>query len=487
MSKIELSDVCIGAEESLRAVAAKLDANALGVVFVEERGILQGVITDGDLRRATFNDGADPTQDAASIMNPHPAVLPVGAGAQETFAALSKGISEGRRVFPRVDGAGLIKGISYRDDWGVIPVSTPSLSQMEASNVLKCIEENWISSSGPFVSQFESEFSQFIGLQNALAVSNGTVAITLALQALNVPRGSEVLVPSLTFAATANAVLAAGATPVLTDVDPSTWAMSPEIIKPLLSEHTSAIVPVHLYGNPCDAVGLRALADEHQLLLVEDCAEAIGTLVDGRHVGSLADAATFSFFANKTLTTGEGGMVLFRDPLALGVARQLRDHGMSPSRRYWHEVPGFNYRLTNLQAAVGVAQVQRGHDLVAKRMEVGRLYQKHLRKISEVTTMPESPFGKTSYWLTPVLLDGSAADQRDRVMEGLALSGIETRITFPPLHTMPAFEGLRHSPDMYTVEEIGRRGICLPSSPTMSEDDVVCVVEELAEQVRRLA
>ncbi len=487
LSRLAISDVCVGHDATIRQTVELMDVNCLGVAFITEGNRLLGVVSDGDFRRAVLRGHADLDAPVSTIMNRSPATLSVGAGAEETFMALATGLEEGKRVFPRVDADGVIRDFSYREHWGLLPVAEPELTGSEAAYVLQCLEQNWISSSGPFVREFEKGFAAYTGLAHPVAVSNGTVAITLALQALGLAPGDEMIVPSATFAATANAVVAAGGSPVIADVDPVTWGLSPATVAELVGPRTRGIIAVHLYGSPCDVVGLRAVANAHGLLFVEDCAEAIGTTIAGAHVGALSDAATFSFFGNKTLTTGEGGMVFFASAEAEARARQLRDHGMSSSRRYWHDVVGYNYRLTNVQAAIGVAQVERAAQLVGRKQRVGRLYEEGIAAIPGISMMQASPFGESSYWLVPVLVAPELTAYRDMLMELLASEGIQTRVTFPALHTMPAFAPYRHAGAFPVSDVIESRGVCLPNTPRMTEESVDFILRALADSVEKIA
>jgi perosamine synthetase len=486
MTRIDLADVSLPTTATVREAIEKVDRNCLGVVFITDDDRLVGAVTDGDFRRSVLRGEGQLEALVTTIMNPSPSTLSVGAGAEETFSALAEGVSRGRKVFPRVDQDGRIREVSFREHWGLLPVAEPDLTGAEAANVLKCIEENWISSSGEFIPQFESGFSAFTGLSNPIAVSNGTVALTLAMQAIGLRDGDEVIVPSLTFAATANAVVAAGGTPVLADVDPITWGLSPATTEPLITNRTRGIIPVHLYGSPCDTAGLSTLAASHGLFMLEDCAEAIGSRHVGAHVGALGDSATFSFFGNKTLTTGEGGMVFFRDADAAQRARQLRDHGMSRVRRYWHEVVGYNYRMTNIQAALGVAQVDRAHDLVARKQRIGLAYLESLSYIRGVSPMPTSPFGESSYWLFALTLAHEHSEKRDALMEYLAYQGVQSRITFPPLHSMPAFSDFPRANTLPVTERIASTGICLPNTPRMTTETATSVVVKLGEGLTQL-
>lgn len=476
--------MCVGADTTVADAMRRIDDNLLGVVFVVEPDLtLLGSLTDGDVRRALLAGRLDLTAPVAGIMNDKPRALEEGSGAEATFAALSTGLRDGKAVFPRIDAEGRIRSFSYREDWGLVPIAEPQLAGNEARYVLECVESSWISSTGPFVEEFEGSFAEFTGLQHPVAVSNGTVALTLALQALGLTPGAEVIVPDLTFAATANAVVAAGGVPVLVDVDPDSWGLTPGLVEPAIGPRTWGVMPVHLYGNACDAPGLRELCDSRGLMMVEDCAEAIGTRIDDRHVGAFGHAASFSFFGNKTLTTGEGGMTFFEDPAAGQRARVLRDHGMSKTRKYWHDVIGFNYRLTNLQAAIGVAQLERADELVGAKFRNAAAYLHGLADVRGARPMVQSTHGACSYWLFPVLLEGATTADREVVMEALAVRGIQTRTVFPALHEMPAFARMRRSEDMTVSLDIAGRGLCLPNNPRMTAEDIEHVLASLAESL----
>ena len=248
-----------------------------------------------------------------------------------------------------------------------IPLLEPSLNGNEMKYVSECINSGWVSSKGEFVRRFEEMFSLLNQDLHSVSASSGTSALHLALIALDIGKGDEVIVPNLTFAATVNAVLHSGAKPILVDVDDRSWNITVEKVKPLISKHTKAIIPVHLYGQPCDLIGLRRLADLNNLYLIEDCAEALGSSFDGNPVGTYGDASMFSFFGNKTITTGEGGMVIFKEKFLANKAKIFRDHGMNPDKKYWHDYIGYNYRLTNIQAALGLAQLEQLNSILEKK------------------------------------------------------------------------------------------------------------------------
>lgn len=345
-----------------------------------------------------------------------------------------------------------------------IPIYQPDLSGNEKEYVLECISSTWISSKGKFIPEFESRFGQYVGVRFATAVSNGTVALHLALVALGIGPGDEVIVPTLTYVASANAVTYTGATPVFVDSEAGSWQISPEDIRAKITPRTKAIMPVHLYGAPCDMDAIMAIAHEHNLQVVEDCAEAIGTLYKGRHVGTFGDIATFSFFGNKTITTGEGGMVVTNDQTLHDRAVHFKGQGLAVSRQYWHDVVGFNYRMTNICAAIGVAQMERMDTFLEDKRRIARGYMERLRDLG-LTFQNEAPETRHSYWMMSILV-GDPAD-RDPLRSWLADRDIETRPLFYPVHTMPMYQ--KHFERHRVAEMLGWRGINLPSWPGLSD------------------
>ncbi len=348
-----------------------------------------------------------------------------------------------------------------------IPVYRPDLSGNEQQYVMECMQSTWISSKGKFIGQFEEQFAQRIGVRHATTVCNGTVALHAALLALGIGPGDQVIVPTLTYIATANAVSYCGATPVFVDAEPGHWQIDPADVQRKITPHTKAIIAVHLYGHPCAMDELMALCRQHHLFLVEDCAEAIGTLYRNRHVGTFGDIATFSFFGNKTMTTGEGGMVVTNDRTLFDRACHFKGQGLAAHREYWHDVVGYNYRMTNLCAAIGVAQLERLDAFIERKKRIAALYRAGLRG-TPVTIHAESPDGVHSHWMVTVLLEH--AEDRDPLRAHLAAAGIETRPVFYPIHTMPIYS---HRYQRHRVaEDIAWRGVSLPSFPSLTDAEV---------------
>ncbi|MDB4538771.1 DegT/DnrJ/EryC1/StrS family aminotransferase, partial [bacterium] len=296
-----------------------------------------------------------------------------------------------------------------------IPVSMPSVGDRERDYLLRAVESGWISSLGEYVTRFEEEFAAFCGAREAVSVSNGTAALHLALHALGIRAGDEVLVPDLSFIASANAILMSGATPVFCDIDPETLCVDVASAESMITPRTKAIMPVHLYGHPADMTAVMALAERHGLVVVEDCAEAHGSEIEGQRVGSFGECGTFSFYANKNMTTGEGGMITTNSEQLADDLRELRDHAMSKTKRYWHERMGFNYRMTNLQAAVGCAQMESLPRFLAERRRVFARYQANLADDSRVRLNREAPGTKHSYWMICAEISGVSEATRDQI------------------------------------------------------------------------
>ncbi|MDQ6911317.1 MAG: DegT/DnrJ/EryC1/StrS family aminotransferase [Verrucomicrobiota bacterium] len=355
-----------------------------------------------------------------------------------------------------------------------IPVYQPNLTGHEAQYVNDCLASNWISSKGKYIERFEKAFSTFTDAPYSIAVCNGTVALHLALVALGVGPGDEVIVPTLTYIASVNAITYTGATPVFADCLRATWQLDPADVERKLTPRTKAIMAVHLYGHPCELSELNRIAKENRLLLLEDCAEALGSYYEGTHVGTIGDIGTFSFYGNKTITTGEGGMLTTNNPTLWERAVHFKGQGLAKHREYWHDVVGYNYRMTNLCAAIGLAQLERVEDILARKRAIADLYKLALSG-SPYEVQAEGSNVKHSYWMVSILIPEAA--QRDAIREHLLKHGIETRPVFYPAHLMPMYSSLyqQHA----VSEDIGARGINLPSYPDLKDEEVRFVCETL--------
>jgi perosamine synthetase len=358
-----------------------------------------------------------------------------------------------------------------------IPVYKPHFTGREREYVLDCIDTGWISSRGAYVDRFEKACGEAIGDGHVNAVFNGTVALHLALAVLGVGPGDEVIVPTLTYVASVNAIRYVGATPVFCECDRATWQMDPTDIARRITSKTRAIMAVHLYGQPAPMREIMELAARHRLVVVEDAAEALGSRIGSQHVGTFGDTATFSFFANKTITTGEGGVVVARrkehhDEIAL-----LKAQYASNEKRYWHNKLGYNYRMTNIQAAIGLAQIEGLASIVARKRAIAAGYAKHLAHLPYEHHSEAS--GTThNFWMCSILVPCSA--DRDRLAAHLASRGIETRPVFYPVHTMPMYVETARGQRFPVSEDIAARGLNLPSYPDLSEDDLAYICDAIS-------
>lgn len=364
----------------------------------------------------------------------------------------------------------------------MIPVSAPSIGKEELENVIEAVKSGWISSKGRFIKEFEESFANYIGMKHGVAVSNGTVAIHLALKALNIGPGDEVIIPNLTFIAPASMTLLAGAKPVLVDVNKDYWCIDPDCVKSHISEKTKAIIIVHLYGNPADMDPLMEIAEKHGLYIIEDCAEAHGALYKGRKVGSMGHVSCFSFYGNKIITTGEGGMCLTNDEETAVKMRILRDHGMRPEKRYWHEVVGYNYRMTNLQAAIGVAQLRKIEEFIEKKRKIAKLYKESLENIDQIGLHPEMKWARNVYWLYSILLKDEHT--RNKVIMHLERAGVETRRFFYPINLMPPYRKYAGKSSCPISLNLSKRGMNLPSWTELTEDQVLYIAEQVRQAVK---
>lgn len=355
----------------------------------------------------------------------------------------------------------------------MIPVYQPYFTGREKEYVNQCIDSTWISSKGEFISRFERAFAEYTGADYATSVCNGTVAIHLALAALGIGPGDEVIVPTLTYVASVNTILQTGATPVYIDSLLTTAQLDPRQIEKKISPRTKAVMAVHLYGLPCEMDTISAICRENNLYLIEDCAEAFGTYYKDQHVGTFGEAATFSFFGNKTITTGEGGMVVLRTKELLDEAYLLKNQGVSTAKEYWHDRLAYNYRMTNICAAIGLAQIEHADEILAMKRNIACWYKEGLQDLP-LRTHDEIKGTRHSFWMCSVILDN--ATQRTPLRDFLKQEGIETRPFFHPAHTLP------HCAEdcSYPVAELlGASGINLPSSPALTYHDVAKICEAI--------
>ena len=359
----------------------------------------------------------------------------------------------------------------------MIPVCEPTLIGNELKYVTDCLKTNWISSAGKYIKQFEESFAKFCDCKYGVACNNGTTAIHLALEACGIGKGDEVIIPAFTMIATCNAVIYSGAKPVLVDSEKETWNMDVNKIEERITNKTKAIMPVHTYGHPVDMDVINNIAKKHNLLVIEDAAEAHGAEYNGKRTGSLGKCAAFSMYANKIITTGEGGMITTNDEKVAEKAKLLRNHAFIKPR-FLHKDLGFNYRMTNIQAAIGLAQMEKADELVNRRINNAKLYNSLLKDVKGITLPPCKEWAKNVYWMYGILVEEEFSISMPQLRETLEKKGIDTRTFFIPMHQQPLFKEGKDErfPDCsgsYPVsEELSKKGLYLPSSSSLTKEQI---------------
>lgn len=360
----------------------------------------------------------------------------------------------------------------------MIPITVTSFDDTEERELLDCLDNNWVTM-GEKTKKFEKDFASYCGVKNALMTNNGTSALHIVLNALEIQEGDEVIVPALTFLSTAAAVSYCGARPVFVDVERDTYCIDPESIEENITDKTKAIVPVHLYGHPSDMHVIQEIATQHDLFIVEDAAQAHGAEIKEKRVGGFGDAAIFSFFGNKIITTGEGGMVVTDDEQLQEKLEILRNQGMDPSRKYWHPYLGFNYRPTDLQAALGIAQLNKIDSIIDKKRKIAKHYNKIFEEIDDIDQHHEREEYKSVYWMYSPFLRSEVPIEE--LIKKLREDGVDSRPFFPCLHWQPVYKEKKSLP---VAEDLSLNGLTLPSGPSMTENDVEYVVEKVTNNIR---
>ncbi len=458
-------------DTSLRALLEAINERPAGIAFiVDDANKLCGVMTDGDLRRLLL-DGRDLGDSLRDVRLGDYVFAKLGEDIEHILSKLSSKV----RIVPLVNDRGEVVDYFRYDQRLHVPVAMPDLGGNELRYVTDAVLSTWISSTGKYIDRFEQDFAAFCECLHGVTTSNGTVALHLALAALGVGPGDEVIVPDFTFAATANAVLHAGATPVIVDVEAESWCIDPAAVRDALSERTKAIIPVHIYGQPCDMDAIMDIAARNNLYVIEDAAEAHGARYKGRRVGTIGDIGCFSFYGNKVVTTGEGGMCVTNSDEHNASMRLLRDHGMSKDKRYWHEKIGFNYRMTNLQAALGCAQMERIDEILAFRQTVENRYRELLEPLGIVHLQRGDLPGRDKIvWL----VSGTVVDgRRDELMRAMKDKGIDVRQTFYSLSDMDVYKQYAFSNK--TSKMIAASGLSFPTHKDVDFDKLSAVLANL--------
>ncbi|OQW78288.1 MAG: aminotransferase DegT [Proteobacteria bacterium ST_bin14] len=360
-----------------------------------------------------------------------------------------------------------------------IPVYRPDLTGNELLYAEDALRSGWISSIGQYIERFEQALASETECAHAIALANGTVALHLALHCMDIGPGDEVIVPTFTYIASVNTIAQTGAVPVFAESRASDWLMDPADIERRITPRTKAVMPVHLFGAICDP-DINVIARRHGLRVIEDAAEALGSRRNGRHVGSDADITSFSFFGNKTVTTGEGGAVITRDPVLAERLRKVKGQGQSLTRRYWHDEMGFNYRMTNICAAIGTAQMERLPEILARKQAIADIYRSELSG-NRFVFQELAPGVQSSNWLVSLLLPPGV--DRDQTIARLLSSGIDSRPVFYCAHQMPVYRSDEHFP---IAEDIAARGISLPSFPTLEDSQIRMISANLRSIVEEM-
>ena len=456
-----------------------MDANAAGFVFLGGAEIPQAVVTDGDIRRAILK--------GTSISSK---VLPV-ATKDFLFATTSDHpsvIAEKLKsvdFLPIIDTGAKLVSIATREENGIVPVYEPMMGSAEWVNLREAIESGWISSGGPFVREFELMLGEYLGAEErVLAVSNGTSALELCLRTLGVGQNDEVIVPDLTFVATANAVLNVGARPIPVDVHLESGLLDQSLALEAMTPRTKAVIPVHLYGRPFDVESLRKSLPNPDIFVIEDCAEAFGTSIRGKMVGTLGHAAAFSFFGNKNITTGEGGAAVFEEVSYCELARAKRGHGFSTNSRRYSITQGSNYRMTNLQASVGVAQMENLPQILGEKKRVSQAYESRLSGLEGVNLPSWHPDEDGVDWLFTVGLSRLSEQAIEELVIKATNRGFEFRREFLPLSSQSILEDSIDSSPI--AKKRSESYLCLPSSPKLQDETISEITDFLLHEEKKL-
>lgn len=473
MKKVDIDKISILSNSTIKQAMQVINNGEIGAAFViDQKGALDNLLTDGDIRRALLK-GHGLQSPVTVVEKKKTTVIKIDTPLSE----LTNLFNDQIRIIPVVDNNNKIVDVHFKDKRTYIPVANPFFDEQEIQLLNECIISGWVSSGGPFVTKFEKMVAEYTGTKYAISCSSGTSGLHLALLANDIGPGDEVIVPSLTFVATANAVTYTGAKPIFIDSDFMSWNIDPNLIEASMTSKTKAIIPVHLYGLPAEMDKINYIAKKHKLIVVEDASEAQGAKYKDKMIGTLGDAAVFSFFGNKIITTGEGGMIVTDSKSIADKCRILRDHGMTKERRYWHKVVGYNYRMTNMQAAIGVAQMNKIERIIKKKQEIAEEYMKILGHDKGIIFPIKNPQSENVFWLFTVLIEeGIFGINAKKLMEKLKNHKIDTRPIFPPLHTQPIYiEGKK----LNVAEQLHQMGITLPSSYDLSHKDIKLICDTI--------
>ena len=468
-------------------ILKKINLNEKGIIFTVDKNFkLIGSISDGDLRRFVLKNGK-----LNSIINSHSKLInkkPVSLNIKESLEKIlevlnSKTKNKEISCLPLIDNNGKIIDISTKEKVRRFPLASPIIGEQELSNIVDVIKTGWISSRGSYINSFEKKFSRYLGGGYSVAVSNGTNALQIGLTSLGIKKGDEVIIPNFTFGGTINAVINSGAKPVIADVSLSNWTINLENIKKKVTKKTKAIMPVHIYGQPYEINEIKKFAKKKKIKIVDDCAEAVGAKYKNRVVGLENDCSCFSFFANKTITTGEGGMIVFKNKKNAKKARILINQGLSDKKKYYHDYAGTNFRMTNMQASIGVAQLDNIKYLLDVRKKTFSFYDKVFKTKKYLTLLPKNNWSENSYWLYTLLVNNLGEKKRNQIILNLQKFGIECRPGFCSLNKMKPFR--KYSRGNYKNSNyLSDNSISLPTI-NLTKKNQIYIIRKFLEECER--
>lgn len=483
-----LSDFVIELPTNKKIILKKINKNQNGIVFVTYKNKLLGSITDGDIRRHIIkNENFNLVSKKSSLINLSVKFVKNDYNRNKILNIFFDSRPE-IKCLPVINSKNEIVQILNRNKIFPIPLLEPSIEKEEYNNILNCLRSGWISSAGYYVKKFEDDFKNFINGGHCISSCNGTTAITLALLSFNIGRGDEVIVPNFTFAATINAVISAGAKPVIADVDQNTWLIDENKIEKLITKKTKAIIVVHIYGIVFKFNNLKKLLKKYKkkIFIIEDTAEGLGSKFNGKQIGLSGDCSTFSFYANKNITTGEGGMSVFKLKKYYKKAIMIRNQGRNINDRYfWHSIAGVNFRMTNLQASIGCAQIKKIKKFQKLRKKIFKYYDKTFKLDNNINIIPKPKFTENSYWLYTILIKNINEKKRNKLIKLLRNDGVETRPGFYPLNIMPDFK--KFAKGSYPGSNyISYRTISLPSSINIKKDEIKTIVNIFYKNLKKI-
>ncbi len=466
MLNIELKNLIVEENSTLKNALKIIDLSGLEACFVTRRKKLLNIITDGDIRRALIR--GHKLSDNIKKIKPKKNYIFVKE--KYDFLDLQKKIAK-YKIVPIINSHGEIIDYANEKRFEQLPQSEPSLRGNELKYVTDAIKSGWISSVGKYVNTFQKKFSYFVKNKYCLTTSSGTTALQLAIATLKLKSKDEIIVPDYTFASPINSIIHSNCKPVLADIDNKNLCLSLNSIKKLVTKRTKAVIIVHLYGNAPEINKIVNFCNKKNIKVIEDCAEAFGTYYNKKHVGNFGDFGTFSFFGNKTISTGEGGMIIFKKKEHYLLAKKMRDHGMREDKKYWHDEIGFNFRMTNLQAAIGCAQLEKAKKFVNRKIQIFKRYNFNLKDVKFLKMVKKNKNIKNSHWLTFVVIRNKL--DRNKLLKFLNSKGIEVRSGFYSAHQMDIFKVFKNkNVDYYNSKEISSSIITLPSSVSLKNEEI---------------